>query len=492
MRPVLGVRGETKLRAAADAVALTGGGLLATLLAIEAARRYGFTGLAAPLAVGVAILLLRWPALVVLGTVALAVLFEGPDFGLLPATDNLYRDLAGGVMPIDLLFALGVVATALQLLRRRLPVLLPPPPLSLAVALILIALAGGAIVARPAGVSPTTALLASHTIVYVALLPVLIVNLYLTGRQIKLALVGVAVLAIVKAVLGLAVIATGRGFAVEGSTLTYYTPTGNWVPMVVALVVVAALLLRVRPRLPLWLLAGTPLLLASLTLSYRRSFWIGFALALLTLIPLGLRPPTRRLILPIAVLLGVAVWVLGSAALQADTMVAQRLQSLSISRLESNPQDRYRLDERANVVGELRDHPITGLGLEVPWQATERPLPVEVNPSHSYVHFAVLYWWLKLGLLGLVAFVTTMASGIWLSWRIFRRGREPVIRAVGLGSACAILGLLAIESTATFTGVDFRFTIAFAAQLGLLAVLYRRATTAAPGTGGPPVAGGSA
>jgi O-antigen ligase len=375
-------------------------------------------------------------------------------------------------MPIDLVFMLGVLGMALKLLRERRPIILPPSPLSLAIALTLLALSGGAVVGHAAGVGFSAELRMMHALAYVALLPIIVVNLDLDERQIKCVLLGAGLLAVVKALLGLAVVATGRGMAIGGATLTYYEPVANWITMIVALIAIAALSMRARP--PAWLLAGLPLIVASLLLSYRRSFWIGFGLALVAVLLLGLSPLGRRLIVPILALLAAAVWMLGSVALQSDTPLGQRLQSLSTSKLQSQAYDRYRLDERANVLAALREDPVTGLGIGVPWQASTRSLPVEVNVEHQYVHFAALFWWLRLGLIGLLAYAATLLGGVALSWRIWRRAREPLVRAVGLGSLCGLIGLLAIESTAAFTGVDMRFTLLFGAQLGLLGTIARR------------------
>ena len=64
-----------------------------------------------------------------------------------------------------------------------------------------------------------------------------------------------------------------------------------------------------------------------------------------------------------------------------------------------------------------------------------------------------------------------------LAWQVWRRSREPLLSAFGLGSLCAIAGLVVIDTTASFTGVDPRFTIVFAAQVGLLALLAGTAPT---------------
>ncbi len=466
-----------RLSGAGDVLTMIGAALLVGLIALAALQRVGFAGLLAPFVVAAAILLLRVPAATLFGAVALAI-FAEPDGGLLPA-DPLYTDVVKGVTPIDLLFALGTIGAGLRILQRRSRLVLPPQPLAAALGLLFLGLICGLVLGRASGIDvPFDELVLSiDSWCYLLVLPFVIVNLGMTERQVKLVLVGAGLLGLLKGLIGLALVASGRGLDIDGgAVLTYYEPVANWLTMLVALAAVAALVLRVRP--PLWLLVALPIVSASLVLSYRRSFWIATALALAVVLLLGLASTRRRLAIPIVVLLAVAVWMLGSVAVQSDTPLGQRLQSLSPTKVSVKAEDRYRLDERANVIGELREHPITGLGVKVPWQATERSLPVEVNPDHTYVHFSLLYWWLKLGVLGLAAFLAMMASALALSWQVWRKAREPLLRAVGLASLAAFVGLLAIESTASFTGIESRFTFAFAAQVGLLAVMVRQARVA--------------
>lgn len=452
--------------------------LLICALALAGLERLGTVGLLLPFGIVAAALLVRHPTFTTFLAVGAAIFAESASFGALGVAARLYTDLGSGVMPLDLLFVLAVVGTALRVQRQGRPMILPPRSLTFAIALLVLALASGAVVGRDAGVSPTTLVLSIHTLAYLVVVPLLIVNLGLDRAMARRVLIGAGVLGLVKGLLGLLVYATGQGMAIDGDVLTYYEPVANWLTMLVALVVVAALMLRAQP--PAWLLGALPFVLGSLVLSYRRSFWIGCALALGVLVLLGLSRLGRRLLVPILALVVAAVWLLGSVVVQSDSPLAMRLQSLDPNRVTTKAEDRYRLDERANVLGELRDHPITGLGLEVPWRATERSLPVEVNAPRTYVHFTALYWWLKLGVLGLLAFVALMASALELSWRVWRRAREPMLRAVGLGSLTGVIGLLVIETTASFTGVDLRFTLAFAAQLGLLAVLVRQLPPSVP------------
>src|SRR5262249_30686606 len=158
--------------------------------------------------------------------------------------------------------------------------------------------------------------------------------------------------------------------------LTYYEPTANWVCMAFLLALLAALLQRVKTSR--WVLAGAPFVAGCLLLSYRRTYWIATAVGLLIALVVSSGRVGRRLIAPAAVLVLVvgAVVYSSGAATQLQGPIAKRAQSLDPSKLKANEQDRYRLAERANVVADIKRHPLTGLGVGVPWTAT-KPLPWE-------------------------------------------------------------------------------------------------------------------
>jgi hypothetical protein len=448
-----------------------------TLVTVAAALKVGLAGLALPIIVLGALAVVRYPGPVLVAAVGAVVFCENAGFGLLPQTQHLYDDLVKGFMPIDGILAIAMAGTAAQVIQDRRPVRLPAPPLTFALVLLGLGIVSGIVVGREQGVGVTGALLLIHGFAYIILVPLVAANLRVSDRDVVRLLGACVGMAVLKALLGLVVVATGRGNTVGSSSLTYYEPAANWLMTVVLLGIVAAALARVR--LPWWVLASAPLLLTSLVLSYRRSFWIADLLGLALVVLLGLSSGGRKVVLPGAVLVGAAIWALGGVALQSDTPLGQRVQSLSPSNIAVKPDDRYRLDERANVWHAIKDSPVSGLGLGVPWQATARPLPVEVNPEHQYVHFAVLFWWLKLGLLGMLAYAGMLLAGALMALRIWRRSTVPVIRAFGLGSLCSMVALAVIETTATFSGSDTRFSLLFAGQLALLSVLWRRAAPAA-------------
>jgi O-antigen ligase len=452
------------------------GGLAAAgaLVTLVAALKLGLAALLLPIAVMAFVVLLRYPGPVLVAAVLLAIFCETSDFAFLPQTGHLYDEVAKGFLPLDGLLLIAVAGTAAQLIQDHRPVRLPATPVTVLLVLLALGLTSGILVGREAGVGVGTSLLQVHAFVYLAVAPLIAANLVITDRDVKLILAGVVALAALKAVIGLFLVASGRGVSVtESSVLTYYEPTANWVMTVGLLAILAAALRRVP--LAWWVWASAPLMLASLLLSYRRSFWIADVLGIALVLLLGLSNNGRRVVLPGVLLISAAIWSLGGGlSIQSDTPLGQRVQSLSSSKLQAKPDDRYRIDERANVWAAIREEPVTGLGLGVGWRATARPLPVEVNPDHTYVHFALLYWWLKLGILGALAYVAFLVTGVLLSFGVWRRSGDPVFRAFGLGSMCSFVGLAVIELTATFTGPDPRMSLVLGAQLALLAVLWRR------------------
>ena len=166
----------------------------------------------------------------------------------------------------------------------------------------------------------------------------------------RLLIGGVFALAVLKGFLGVIEIAGHKGASIEGSaSLTYYEPTANWVVMVALLGIVAAILARLRP--PLWMLLGTPLLIASLLLSYRRSFWIAAVLGLLLIVLLALSPVGRRLLVPTALFVAAGIWLLGSINFQSSQIADRQARRIALA--EQHQQQRRRplpLDERANVL----------------------------------------------------------------------------------------------------------------------------------------------
>ena len=124
------------------------------------------------------------------------------------------------------------------------------------------------------------------------------------------------------------------------------------------------------------------------------------------------------------------------------------------------------------MTAEIRRHPITGLGLGGRWTATH-PLGVEHENGRNYTHVVALWWWLKLGIMGLIAYLAVMAACLAMSWQVWRRSTDRLFSAAGLAALCGLLALAVVETVGSFTGVDPRFTALVGAVGGMLAVLRR-------------------
>jgi O-antigen ligase len=436
-----------------------------------AASRIGIAGLLLPVAVLATVVLISRPLLAFGLVVGLTIVCEGPSFGILAFSSKFYTIGFKYLTLQDALVAIALVASAREVVRSHREVWLPRA-LCLPWAILALAMVAGVVTGHAGGASTKFLLASEHALAYLLLVPIALANLDIDRARITRLLGALGALAVVKAILGLIEVAGHYGQPVEGAaTLTYYEPAPDWLIMIALLTVVAALITRAKA--PRWLSVSSVLLLACTALSYRRSFWIGTALGIVLVMMLGSTPAGRRLLIQAVTSVAVAIVLIGSVKFQSQLPLAKRVASLNPSKLEANREDRYRLDERANVLGAIREHPITGLGMTVDWSATVRPLPVEHEEGRGYVHFAVLWYWLKLGILGLFAYLAVLAGSMVLAWQAWRSSPEPLLRAFALASLAGLCGLVAIETTATFTGVEPRFTLLLATQVGVLALLAR-------------------
>jgi O-antigen ligase len=401
----------------------------------------------------------------VLGAV---VVVESDPVGLLPIGPRFYEPMAFGLTAPDLLLGALLAGVALELARTRTRPQLPGP-LTLPLLFLTAALAAGVVTGYFAGADPVELYLICVRFAHLLLLPVLVVNVVRGTGALRTFAAGAAVLAGYKAVTGLAAIGAGAGFSVEGGTITFYEPTANWLLLMLILAGAAAWVGKVQ--LPAWVWTLLPLALGALLLSYRRSFWVAAAFALVLVLVVASRQRLRTALAILAV--GLFLAVVGTSAVgstdQLPSPIVERAESLRPDRITSDSGDRYRIDEQRNVIEEIRRHPVTGLGLAVPW-AVRHPLAQEHD--RKYTHVVVLWFWLKLGLLGVAAYAWLMVVGLAASWSVWRRHPDGVVRVGALAAMGSLVALAIVELTASFTGVEPRLTTALGAVLGWLAAAH--------------------
>ena len=102
-----------------------------------------------------------------------------------------------------------------------------------------------------------------------------------------------------------------------------------------------------------------------------------------------------------------------------------------------------------------------------------QPLPVELEGGRLYTHTVALWYWLKLGLAGLVAYVWLVLATVLTALLVARRSRTGVVRVGALALGVAAVGMAVAETTGSFTGVSDRYTVLVALGIGWLAAAHR-------------------
>jgi len=123
----------------------------------------------------------------------------------------------------------------------------------------------------------------------------------------------------------------------------------------------------------------------------------------------------------------------------------------------------------------IRDHPLRGIGLDnfLYVYRSRYILPAaweERNLSHP--HNILLDWWMRLGILGLVALVWLLAAFFAGAARLYRRAADPTVRALVLGLMASMVNFLAhglVDNSFFLTDL----ALVFALTLGAVALLKR-------------------
>jgi O-antigen ligase len=419
----------------------------------------------------VILLLIRRPGIGLAVLLVSTVVFEDDPFGFLPITARFYE---GPPSINEVVMATAAVGVLLDLgIRHRLPIL--PEPFTLPLALLGLAFVAGTVNGHFQQGDFSEVLWVIRPIGYMVLVSFLVVNLLGDRRKVWLFAAGAALLAVFKGIEGMVfwVIGTGRpleeGGAFAGTVLTYYEPTANFLMLLFLLAGAGALMMRVP--LPLWIKLTSPVVLAALVLAFRRNFWIALCLGFVLTIMLTSGIRGRRLVFPTMIVLLASIWIAIAAGgvSYVQGPLVERAQTLAPTKLDARKQDAYRLQEVKNVLLELKNHPIAGLGLGVPWSAVDNPLPEEHDGGRFYTHVVVLHYWLKFGLLGLAAYLWLMAVAILTAIRIWRFSDGDWFKVAGLATATGLVGLMVAETTGSYTGVDYRFSVIMGAVIGWLA-----------------------
>ncbi len=464
-------RPSLALPALGTAAAVAVGGAAAGLLLAVAIQATGPLGAVAVAVAMLGVVLLRFPE-VALGILLIgAGLIEVESPGIIPPVNAFYEVVGASLTLQDLLLLAGIGGVLLRFVteseRPRLP-----EPLTAPLALFGLAVAGGVITgyyATPA-VSVGELFHRGLTALYVVGVPLLAVNVLRDTRSLRVFAWLAAALAAFKGLSGVYTAIGGSGVAVEEETISYLNPVPNLLMLLLVLGVTAAVVRRVK--LPGWMYAAAPLALLALILSYRRSFWIAAALTIVLVVIIASQRRGRTMAILAAAMVAVAlaaVVVVGSSDPSGESPLVARAKTISPGGIGSNRGDRYRMDERRSVIVDVREHPLTGIGLGVPWKVH---YPLAEDHDRRYAHVATLWYWLSMGVLGVCAYLAVFAVALWTAFGVWRRHHDAQVRIAALACFGGLAGMLVVELTATFTGVEPRSSLIIGGLLGWLAAAW--------------------
>lgn len=468
------------------AIGVAAAGVFTGLVLVAGMKVAGAPGAIAPaLAVG-ALILLRFPgaalAMLLVGT----VMFEAENPGLLPPVNAFYGVIKFSLTPVDALLYLGLGGLVLRFATEgRRPD--SPRPLTGPLALLGAAALVGVISGLSADPSVAGGELYHRAMneIYIIFVPLLVVNVVRDTSALRLFLAVGAALAAFKGLSGAYGSLTGTGTELTEETASYLSPVPNLVMLTFLLGTLAALVRRVR--MPAWVLAGAPIAFLALLLSYRRSFWIAAVFTLIVVAIIASRHRGRIVMALAAVALALtftAVLTVGNSDSETSPLAAKAKTLNPGGGLEEDKGDRYRIDERRNVIANIEEHPLTGIGLGVPWKVHE---PLAESHDRRYVHFALLWFWLAFGPIGVIAYLVVMGAGMWTAVRVWRGHPDQIVQVGAIACFGAILATLIVELTTTFTGIEPRFSIVLGAGLGWLAAAWRDLPSKDPPPRNPPL-----
>lgn len=168
-------------------------------------------------------------------------------------------------------------------------------------------------------------------------------------------------------------------------------------------------------------------LFAALVLTYSRSAFFSF---LIVLFLLGVLKSKKLLVVG---LIGLLILVLLSGRLQTRLAGATSLDVTA----------RHRIHSWFNTLKIVQDHPLLGIGYNTFRYAQRQYGTIGYEVSHSDFgsDSSLLTILATTGIFGFLAYLWLLGAVLFLPWEAFRRGKEGLTQAFGLGLFCALVGI---------------------------------------------------
>jgi len=215
-------------------------------------------------------------------------------------------------------------------------------------------------------------------------------------------------------------------------------------------------------------------------LTLGRGMWVAFALGLVVTVWLrecGLPAGQRRLWRAVVVVVSLLAVLLG-AILFFQRLTGSAISAHAVERSRTfvdytrDVQVLGRILNYATALEAIAEHPVLGNGQGR--TLTSYSYDPDTGRFNTWTSWTVdslyLTLWLKMGLVGLLAFLALCAQVLWQAHAAFRRAAEPSTRAFAAAGIAVLLAMLVL-GLSDGSMVNGRFAMVFAVLFGLLARL---------------------
>ena len=209
----------------------------------------------------------------------------------------------------------------------------------------------------------------------------------------------------------------------------------------------------------------------ALAITFSRGYWVAMVIALCCAYYFMPSAKRRRLIFylgSMALVGALAIaFLMGPLIIDILSAMGDRLGSVFTTKLDLS--FRNRLVESSAVLDEIIASPIWGYGLG--YYYNFQPLIPYLTPTW-YVHNVYLYFWLKLGIFGLVAFLLWYGMVLYHAYFCVRRLSDPFLQPLTLGIMCIMIAMIPLSiSSPQFIQKDSILFLALGS--GIIERIYR-------------------
>ncbi len=248
--------------------------------------------------------------------------------------------------------------------------------------------------------------------------------------------------------------------------------------------------LALYSTLTIWFGGSTILSLAAIVASFSRGAWLGITAAMIVMLVIS----DRRAALAVGCLTGVLVLgAMAGGAQYAPAAIQDRFGQLEsqvrffdsnqVMVNDSNFATVERMAHWQTGLAMFDAHPFTGVGIG---NFNDRFTQFAVNPrftiSEGHAHNYYINAMAETGILGLIAYVWLILTGLWVSYRAVRRSPTLLGRAVGIGAVGVTVALIVHNVVEDLHVLNLGIQLAVVWALAIVVTKYVRDEFDAPTT----------